>query len=375
MTRAASLFLIPLLLASAPAAAQSRRRPLGDLFKRVSAWLNADPEIKAQRVAAVAAVRGGIPTEMGEDLDQRLLDRAALLRQRILQPRASSAEEAALRPIYDALALSQYVQAAELKDGGEAAGEAARAAARWASRQDGLEPKLASALSRPGGLDAEGLVKAGWGGYCRKLTGGQAAPAGPNPDYSTDAETAKLDEMLAGLRREWSETELKPEDAARAHFLAGQVLEALAQAPLGRRERASSGGSASVALEKAAKVSYAASAAPSEFVPRKVYDRAAPSVVFIACAAQDGAGELGTGSILEGGRVLTNAHVVIRDSTRKPWDRVRVYLKPSKMTGDPKRDLAEPINATVKSWDSKLDLAVLELESSPSRPALSLADP
>jgi serine protease Do len=364
------LLFASLLAASAPAHAGDFK----GLFKRVSAWLNADPEIKAQRVAAVAAVRGGIPTDMGEDLDQRLLDRADLLRRRLLSPRASKAEEDQLRPIYDALALSQYVQAAEL-GAGEPSEESVSAVYRWKARQRGLEPSLSEALDNADNLDAAGLVKAGWGRHCRKLTSQAAAATGPNPDYAYDEETAKLDEMLAGLRREWSERNLKAADAAKAHYLAGQVLEALAQAPLSRRALASSGGSASVSLERAPKAAYAASAPAGDFVPRKVYDRAAPSVVFIACAAQDGAGELGTGSILEGGRVLTNAHVVIRDSTRKPWDRVRVYLKPARMTGDPKRDLAEPIAATVKSWDAKLDLAVLELESAPSRPALSLADP
>ncbi|MEQ1918299.1 MAG: hypothetical protein ABL955_03810, partial [Elusimicrobiota bacterium] len=44
---------------------------------------------------------------------------------------------------------------------------------------------------------------------------------------------------------------------------------------------------------------------------KEIYQRASPSVVLILAAEKAGAGELGTGSIIEGGRVLTNAQVVI----------------------------------------------------------------
>jgi len=100
-------------------------------------------------------------------------------------------------------------------------------------------------------------------------------------------------------------------------------------------------------------------------------------VVLIICGTPDGQGELGSGSIIDSsGRVLTNAHVVIRDSTRQPWPEVRVYLKPAKMTGDPKLDVVNPRRAKVLAWDNGLDLALIQMEDPPSgAAALSLGDP
>jgi serine protease Do len=98
--------------------------------------------------------------------------------------------------------------------------------------------------------------------------------------------------------------------------------------------------------------------------------------VLIMCADESGAGELGSGSIIDGsGHVLTNAHVVIQSTSGKPWQTVRVYLKPAKMTGDPKQDLVDPITAKVVSYDRSLDLALLELEDAPKVPPLALGNP
>ncbi|MBI4677974.1 MAG: trypsin-like peptidase domain-containing protein [Elusimicrobia bacterium] len=99
--------------------------------------------------------------------------------------------------------------------------------------------------------------------------------------------------------------------------------------------------------------------------------------MLIICAAEDGNGELGSGSFIDAsGGVLTNAHVVIRDSTRKPWPNIRVYLKPAKLTGDNTVDLSSPVNAEVSSYDSALDLALLKLDRAPADVSpLELADP
>ncbi|HAH08274.1 MAG TPA: hypothetical protein DCM05_17400 [Elusimicrobia bacterium] len=106
--------------------------------------------------------------------------------------------------------------------------------------------------------------------------------------------------------------------------------------------------------------------AKAEMTPQQVYKAAAPAVVLIVCSSPDGKGEIGTGSILdEKGRILTNAHVVISASTGKPWEEIRVYLKPAKLTGDPRKDVGEPRLARVAKWDRALDLAVAELEDAP----------
>ncbi len=107
---------------------------------------------------------------------------------------------------------------------------------------------------------------------------------------------------------------------------------------------------------------------------KEIYQRAAPSVVLILAAEKEGAGELGTGSVIEGGRILTNAHVVINDKTGRPFAAVRIYLKPERVSGDTKRDLKDPVVAKVARFDRGLDLAILEPEFALKAGALSLGD-
>ncbi|MBI2789205.1 MAG: trypsin-like peptidase domain-containing protein [Elusimicrobia bacterium] len=107
---------------------------------------------------------------------------------------------------------------------------------------------------------------------------------------------------------------------------------------------------------------------------KEIYQRAAPSVVLILAAEKEGAGELGTGSVIEGGRVLTNAHVVINDKTGRPFAAVRIYLKPERVSGDTKRDLKDPVVAKVARFDRGLDLALLEPETGLKAGALALGD-
>ncbi|OGR49959.1 MAG: hypothetical protein A2X40_06090 [Elusimicrobia bacterium GWC2_65_9] len=109
-----------------------------------------------------------------------------------------------------------------------------------------------------------------------------------------------------------------------------------------------------------------------------MYQKTSKSVVLLLCASNEGSGELGTGSVVDASRrrILTNAHVVIRDSTRQPWPTIRVYFKPAKLTGDPKHDLADPIEGKVVAWNPGLDLALVEVPSLPGgTPALALDDP
>jgi serine protease Do len=125
-----------------------------------------------------------------------------------------------------------------------------------------------------------------------------------------------------------------------------------------------------------------AEAAPAPAAPaapvlsaKEIYQKDAPSIVLILAGRPTGEGELGTGSVIDDkGRVLTNAHVIVDDKTGQPYPSVRVYLKPAKITGDPKEDLADPIVAKVARYDRALDLAVLELARNPRVPALNLGD-
>lgn len=144
----------------------------------------------------------------------------------------------------------------------------------------------------------------------------------------------------------------RPQEAAAAYEAAAAVLDGPASAP-----------------------GEAAPSARDRLSPQQIYKRAAPSVVLIIASDGPGAqGELGTGSIVSGGRVLTNAHVVVNDAAGRPFSTVRVYLKPERLTGDTKRDITDPIEARVAKFDRGLDLAVLELSRRPAAPALSLGD-
>ncbi len=369
-----SLLILAAPCQAAPVKRQKAGRSLSQLLGRISNWLDSEPVRRSDVVAAVAAVRGGIPTEQGEDLDQRLLDHAFILRQRLLSSSGSPEEEKALRPVYEALAASQWVQSLALDPKSPASPEARQSLKEWARQDPGLPEALKSLLSSQDPIDDKSLVAKGWGAYCRALTPALShKDAAPN--QLPDPQAARLEEALGSLKRSWLERKLAPEEEAKAHFLAGKVYSELARAPLRGLPARLESPVAALETPPALEAQRPGEQAP-EFVPRKIYGKAAGAVVFILCAAPDGTGELGSGSLMEGGRVLTNAHVVIRDSTREPWPTIRVYLKPERMTGDPKQDLVNPVSAQLASWDPGLDLALLELKDAPpGLGTLSLGNP
>jgi serine protease Do len=363
------LLLISALTAAVVVPARAESSSISALFKRVSSYLNAPAVKKSPRQAAVSAVRGGIPTDQGEDLDLRLLDRARFLREALKRSDASARDEKALRPIYEALAASQFVQALSIVGAPEARGEAASALEAWAKepRVPALPAAVITLLTGPAArIDDKELVKAGWGRHARLLAPTGASSRAASPGWTAGEDAAKLDETLKGLSDSWLGKKLAPEDEAKAHLLAGQVYAALAQADLKGRAPAAATASASPSA------AYTDGAAPAEaavpFEPKAIYQKASKSVVLILCSASSGSGELGTGSVVDAGRrrILTNAHVVIQDSTRKPWSRINVYFKPAKLTGDTQRDLVSPVEGKVIAWDPALDLALVEVASLPA---------
>jgi serine protease Do len=371
------LLLVAVLTAASLPSAAAEPSSISSLFKRVSSYLNAPSVRKSPRRAAVAAVRGGIPTEQGEDLDLLLLDRARALRGALQRPDASAADEAALRPVYEALSASQFVQALSVVGAPEARSEASAALEAWAKepRKPAPPPEVLALLAGPAArIDDQELVKAGWGRHARALARSEAAPRPAAAGWTSGADAAKLDETLKGLSDSWLQKKLTPEAEAKAHLLAGYVYAALAKAELKGRAPAAA---APAVLAK----DDAAPAAPEPsvaFEPKAVYQKAAKSVVLILCSASGGSGELGTGSVVDAARrrILTNAHVVIQDSTRRPWGRISVYFKPAKLTGDPQRDLVDAVSAKVLAWDSGLDLALLEVDRLPGgTPAIALGHP
>jgi len=128
----------------------------------------------------------------------------------------------------------------------------------------------------------------------------------------------------------------------------------------------------------AALLGAAVHAVAAELTPQQIYERAAPAVVLvIGYSEQGGNGSGGTGSIIrKDGLVLTNAHVVIDEQTGKPYPRLSVFLKPDRVTGNPKTDLARRVKATVVAFHRTMDLALLKMEDPPpSLPVLELGDP
>ena len=377
------LFLA-LLLTSSPASAKPQDDgALSSLFASLNSFLNG-PARRAPRIAAVAAVRGGIPTDQGEDLDLRLLDRARALRAALLRPEPSAGDARAVSSVYDALAASEFVQALAVTGGvpenmappRQAAADALRA---WASapRRVAAPDAIKTLLNRPSAaIDDKALVAAGWGAYVRGLSPIGETILESKPGWSASPEAARLDESLKSVRDSVREKKLPPAAEARAHVLAGRVLLALAAADLsGRRDE---GALASAAVPAVDDGPAPAPAVDIPFDAKKIYSAASKSVALILCTGNEGSGELGTGSVVDAGRrrILTNAHVVIRDTTHEPWPIIHVYFKPAHMTGDAKQDMKDPVLGRVVAFDRALDLALVEVPSLPSSAAaIPLDDP
>ncbi len=100
----------------------------------------------------------------------------------------------------------------------------------------------------------------------------------------------------------------------------------------------------------------------------QIYREAAPAVVLIIGQnqAKDKQGSVGTGSIITSdGHIITNAHVVIAQTTGKPYPRLRAYLKPEEVTGKNSEDLQNAFLLTCNNWHNELDLALCKIENSP----------
>jgi serine protease Do len=105
----------------------------------------------------------------------------------------------------------------------------------------------------------------------------------------------------------------------------------------------------------------------ADLTPREIYERSSPAVVMIIGYSNSGQrGSGGTGSIIgQDGLVLTNAHVVIEEQTGKPYPRLTIYLKPGRVTGNPKVDLSRGGKARVVAFSHSLDLALLKFDGVP----------
>jgi serine protease Do len=96
--------------------------------------------------------------------------------------------------------------------------------------------------------------------------------------------------------------------------------------------------------------------------PKEIYQKVSPGVVFIYASEGSGKGSGGTGSIIrQDVLVITNAHIFSRKNSSEPLSDIWVFLKPERVTGDSKRDLARRYRATIVAYDAELDLALLKI--------------
>jgi len=117
-------------------------------------------------------------------------------------------------------------------------------------------------------------------------------------------------------------------------------------------------------------------AGAADFPAEKVYKAYGPSVVLIWASSSDQKGSVGAGSVIsQDGLVVTNAHVIsMGDAGLYP--EIAVCLKPDRLTGDPKRDLANCYKAAVLGVSADIDIAVLRADGLPKlKNVICLADP
>jgi serine protease Do len=115
----------------------------------------------------------------------------------------------------------------------------------------------------------------------------------------------------------------------------------------------------------------------AEFPAVKVYEKTAKTVVLIIAKSEGTSSMIGAGSIISrSGLISTNAHVVIDKATSKPFSKIRVYLKPEKVTGKFRKDLVHRHKTKILAYDIDLDLAILKVDDIPVEAGvIKLANP
>ncbi|MFA5162720.1 MAG: serine protease [Elusimicrobiales bacterium] len=381
MKLAAILLLLcrPCAAVELPADARARARAVCDM---AAEFLQ---RIKTQAIgeSSVAAVRSANPDRKQARAEDELSQAASLLRDRTLYGAADRRDEALLRAAYRALAVTYMARAVPSADR-QLQDEITDKLRGWSLfySRDGMPDKLSGCImSSSRRLSPQALMQAGWRDYARDIAlRAKGAPGMPGGARAS-GDTASLDEALASLLRVCETSTGADADRAQCLYLTALAYEALSMADYSARPEEPAVSSAPAAGEPQPASTATFAAAPPQaaetsgpqryspdFDPKTVYRKDSPSVVAIICYGDNGYGDIGSGSLIDAsGLVLTNAHVVIQDSTGKPYPRIEAYFKPLTMTGDRARDLANPAKVAVLNWDAALDLALVRVDGAPSR--------
>ena len=100
----------------------------------------------------------------------------------------------------------------------------------------------------------------------------------------------------------------------------------------------------------------------ADFPAKKIYETYSPAVVVIRASGEKGGGMIGAGSLISAdGLIVTNAHVVMDKDKTTLYPKIKVYLRPDRVTGSIERDLSKGYGAEVVSYSVELDLALLKM--------------
>ena len=104
------------------------------------------------------------------------------------------------------------------------------------------------------------------------------------------------------------------------------------------------------------------------YTPKQIYQKAGPGVVFVFASKGSSKGSGGTGSIISPeGLVITNAHIFTQKDSPELLSDISIFLKPVRVTGDHKTDLANGYKGKIIAIDLPLDLALVKIIN-PDRP-------
>jgi|GEM_PF-451739 len=365
-----ALILLPAFANAAPKQSSALARTTAFL-KRLAIG---QPQVRGSAVAAVRA----------SNSDKKTASAFTMLQDRAASVRSGAYGTASDLPvIYRAMAVTMLVRSAETDNSYKSLSQLSPLLRQWRGNFEkdaypiGVRRYLSGSVR---GFNSDSFGKAGWTDFVKTLTTSELAKGG---NVLGGQQAAKLDDALQNLEKSRGDG-ISAADLAQSYMLEGMVYSELADcayenapAPetLPASDDRTDDSSASAAADDSAVLLPAAETSALSFEPKTVYDKAAQAVVLIIASDESGSAELGSGSVIGNGKILTNAHVIINKETNRPYGNIAVYYKPPRITGDRKTDLRSPVKGAVLKWDPNLDLALVSAVVPASVKPLKLAPP